>query len=310
MPSLHSCIIRILVKFEPAGNRRAPSRRSPIWLASVVIALWSASSCKVIDPPSGALACASTVECDAPRVCERGYCVVPPGFLPDADPSVPDADPNVPDATPPPDADPNAPDADLSCNVIALVDDFADGVASPLWAEEPNAGITLAEASGVLTLGIPALLTPPKYAGYVSATSYDMREHSFFIEIPTMLSTSSIGAAMLRVGVAGTDELLIQQKSGTITATLVIGGATTDVGATTYNATQHRWWRVVEAGGTIRVQTSANGTTWSDLGTVATPSYFSSSKISIGVRGFTVGAIPGDTVFDNANGGGVVPACP
>jgi hypothetical protein len=275
------------------------------------MALWSLSACKVIDPPSGALACTATAECDAPRVCELGYCVVPAAFLPDADPSVadatdpPDADPNAPDA------DPNAPDADLSCNAIALVDAFADDVATPLWAEEPSGGISLTEAVEVLTMGIPSLFQPSQKAGYISVDSFDMRGSSFFIEIPTMMDTASAGAATLTIRASLVDELQIQQKSGNLSVNLINGGVGSTIGVgALYNATAHRWWRVVEAGGTVRAETSANGTTWSELGTVATPAFFSSAKVAIGVRGFGNGSIPGDTVFDNANGGGVVPACP
>jgi hypothetical protein len=297
-------MIAIVVMFEPSRNRRLSSPRNPIGIACVVVALWSLSACTVIDPPSGALACTASAECDVPRVCELGYCVVPQALLPDADPTLPDADPNLPDA------DPIDPDADLSCNAIALVDAFANTAATPLWAEQPSGGISLTEAGGVLTMGIPGLLLPPQYAGYISTASYDMRGHSFFIEIPTMMNTSSIGEASLSIESSAIDKLTFRQKLGSLSVDLIVGGATTPVVAATYNATAHRWWRVVEAGGTISVQASANGTTWTPLGTVATPAFFSSVKVAIGVRGFNAGAIPGDTVFDNANGGGVVPACP
>jgi len=112
--------------FEPSRNRRSSLARSPTGVACIVIAFWTLSACKVTDPRSGALACTSTSDCDAPRVCEFDYCVVPPAFLPDADPSVPDADPaapdadpSAPDAAPPADADPSAPDA--STDTITLV---------------------------------------------------------------------------------------------------------------------------------------------------------------------------------------------
>jgi hypothetical protein len=191
-----------------------------------------------------------------------------------------------------------------------LVDDFADGVASPLWIEQPSAGISLVEAGGVLTQGIPSLLQPPEQASYISAASFDMRGHSFFVEIPTMMDTTSAGAARLAIRATSLDELVIQQKAGTFTAELNINSMLTSVAGAPYSATQHRWWRVAEAGGTIRVYTSADGMNWTEQGSVATPAFFASAKILLGVQGFGSGAIPGDTVFDNANGGGVVPACP
>ncbi len=254
------------------------------------LAILGLGSCNAFEARSGDLACNLPTDCDAPRVCESGYCVFPAALLPDATVQ---------------------PDADLSCNAINLVDDFSDDAASPLWTAEPSAGITLVEASGVLTLGIPSLFQPPQKAGYISTASYDMRGHSFFIEIPTMMSTASAGAATLSIRATLIDELQIQQKMGTLSVNLSINDViTTVVAGVPYNATQHRWWRVLEAAGTVRVHTSANGTSWTELGSVATPAFFASVKVALGVRGFGTGSIPGDTVFDNANGGGVVPACP
>jgi hypothetical protein len=300
-----------IVMFDAFKNHRSPSSTILGGVTSLVIALWTLSACKVIDPPSGALACTTTAECEAPRVCELGYCVVPPAFLPDADPAAPDADPNMPDATPPPDADPNAPDADLTCNAITLVDDFADGDASPLWTVESSAGITVVEAAGVLTMGIPSLFMPPQTAAYISTASYDMRGHSFFIEIPTMMSTASLGEATLSIRASAIDNLEVRQKLGDMSVSLSVGGViSTPVAGLPYSATEHRWWRVVEAGGTTRVQTSATGTSWTELASVATPDFFASVNVALEVQGFGAGSIPGDTVFDNANGGGAVPACP
>jgi hypothetical protein len=151
-------MIGMIVKFEPSSNSLLSSPRSLAGFACLVVGLWSLSACKVTDPRSGALACASTAECDAPRICEAGYCVVPPAFLPDADPGVPaDANPDAPDANPDaPDANPNSPDANIG-STVTFVDDFSSGLwRTSEWLAEKlgsNSRIEVSDDEGRLFFG-------------------------------------------------------------------------------------------------------------------------------------------------------------
>jgi len=76
-----------------------------------------------------------------------------------------------------------------------------------------------------------------------------------------------------------------------------------------YNATAHRWWRVIDSSGTFRVQTSPEAAQWTDLGTAATPAFFSALGVRVRLRALANGDVGGPVVFDNANGGGVVSPC-
>ena len=62
----------------PSEFSRNPRSPGPIvaGLIGLVLALWSIAGCKIADPRSGALICTSTDECEAPRTCELGYCVL------------------------------------------------------------------------------------------------------------------------------------------------------------------------------------------------------------------------------------------
>jgi hypothetical protein len=73
----------------------------------VVFGMVCAVGCNAVDTRSGAFDCETLADCQAPRTCVAGHCVLSAADLPDADPSAPDADPNAPDA------DTNLPDAAL-----------------------------------------------------------------------------------------------------------------------------------------------------------------------------------------------------
>jgi hypothetical protein len=288
---------------------------------ALALGLLSLAACNVFDPRSDALACTlpidcdvPRVDCDVPRVCESGFCVIPAELLPDADPAVPDADPAAPDAdtttmidsgTPLPDADP------ATCNSVALLDDFADGSAAPLWTAVPATGITVSEAGGVLTLAAPTNPAVTVIAGYTSVDrAIVLTDSSFFIEIPTMVNTASNAVAVIRIGATSANKIEIQQKGGSLTVNLTINSSPMNLASLSYSATEHRWWRVSDSAGTFRVQTSANGTQWVDRASAPTPAFFGAVGFDLQMRAFNTGPDAGSVVFDNANGGGVVPACP
>lgn len=255
-------------------------------LVSLVAAL-GLTSCNVFDPRSDALSCTASSECDAPRSCVSGYCVLAAADLPDADTSLPDADPNAPDAGP--------------CNLIALTDDFADGAATPLWVKSESAGVTVTEAGGVLTLTNDVLPTQPVTVGYSSVSrAYDMSNGAFAIEVPTMVDVVSKADANLVIGAGGLSKIEFRQKTGSLSITLFDGG-TTVLATLAYNAVSHRWWRLVGSGGTVTTQTSPDGVTWTTQGTTPTPSFFNSVGVDLQMRAFNTGTVPGSLVFDNAN---------
>jgi hypothetical protein len=53
--------------------------------------------CNAVDSRSGVLNCETQADCEAPRTCVMGLCVLGTADLPDADPNAPDADPNAPE---------------------------------------------------------------------------------------------------------------------------------------------------------------------------------------------------------------------
>jgi hypothetical protein len=273
------------------------------------LGLLSLSSCNVFDPRSDALACSLPTDCDAPRVCESGYCVIPAVLLPDADPLAPDS--SVIDASLAADGS-TLPDADpATCNPSNLLDDFADGLPGPLWIEVPIAGVAISEAGGVLTFSAPTNPAVTGTAGYRSSQdNHVLTDRSFFVEIPTMVDTAGNAEAKLVITSGVADNLQLRQKRGTLSVTLTVGGTPSTLASIPYNPVNHRWWRVSDSAGNFRVQTSPDGMQWTDQVTGATPGFFGGVAVELQLRAFNQGIAPGELVFDNANGGGVVPACP
>ena len=274
------------------------------------------ASCDVFDPRSDELTCTITAECDAPRTCASGYCIIPAALLPDADTGrgdAPDADSSAPDAnTSIADADPMAPDAgpgecDPLTPTIAMSDDFADGVATPLWDVLLGQNLALAEAGGVLALS--SVSPPPgtRRTGYRSLLSnYVLTDKSFYVELPSMHNETSDAAALVRLGVDPSNKLEFQQSGGTLSVVLTVATTPATLASLSYDASAHRWWRVVDSGGTFEVQTSADAELWVTQGTASTPSFFGAVEVSLLLEAEGGGSAIGALEFDNVNTGIVV----
>ncbi len=66
-----------------------------------------------------------------------------------------------------------------------------------------------------------------------------------------------------------------------------------------YDAVAHRWWRIAEAGGMLRFQTSSDGRVFDDHATIATPSYAGAVRVIIGAGTYQAEPDPGSAEFDN-----------
>ncbi len=279
-------------------HRSLPS--TALLVTSLAFAAGLFASCNVFEARSDDLTCSGPADCSADRICESGYCVLRPELLPDARPTI-DGDMAI-DASidantlPTPDAGP--------CNSIPIFDNFEDGVAAPNWVADPANGLVIAEANGVLTFTADAVPAITVIGGYNSVfTTYQLAGSEFFLEFPMMPNLASNAEVKLLMGATSANKLEFSQKSGTVNIKLTVNSSPTTLASFGYSATQHRWWRIVDSGGNFKVQTSADGTSWDDQATAATPAFFSSVNVSLSMRIFNTGGIPGSAVIDNVNGG-------
>ena len=111
--------------------------------------------------------------------------------------------------------------------------------------------------------------------------------------------------AYVRFGieVSQDNSLDVIAADGVLYAQKNIGGTKTSV-TLPYNATEHRWWRLREAGGTFHWEVSKDAIGWMQIGSpVTTPLDVSSVHLVVGGGTSQAGSSPGSALLDNVNRG-------
>ena len=140
-----------------------------------------------------------------------------------------------------------------------LSDTFAVNDLAALWYNtDPPVTVSGGAAS------IPSTVN---YYQLGSSTAYNLTGSYFQAKISP--STTSGAETDLHL-LAGVQIIEMYQLNGTLGATLTQGEAVlTTVGTTTYNATNHAYWKISESGGTLTWAASPDGVTWTTLWTHA-----------------------------------------
>lgn len=100
-------------------------------------------------------------------------------------------------------------------------------------------------------------------SGIVSTVNYNLTASSAAAQMLPFIATS--GETGLEVSDAAGNNARIYLGGTVLTAQLVQGGMTTAGTPVTYSATNHSWWRIREALGTLYFETAPDGLTWTLL---------------------------------------------
>lgn len=119
------------------------------------------------------------------------------------------------------------------------------------WDEFTAGSATMTYATTGAQVNFPASSTASTDGDIVSDVTYDVTASSVFVEVLTVPSSSTSANAGFEVrNAAGTSAVFIFYEAGTMYFSKIVGGVQTNVFSTTYNATNHRYWRIRESGGT------------------------------------------------------------
>lgn len=88
---------------------------------------------------------------------------------------------------------------------------------------------------------------------------------------------------------------------GKLRAYKKVNGVSNWLAQTDYNATNHKWFRIRESGGTTYFDTSANGTSWTNFASVANPFSVTGMVIGSEVGTWATESSTTSAVFDNFN---------
>jgi hypothetical protein len=148
-----------------------------------------------------------------------------------------------------------------------LTDTFASSIDSK-WTKSTNVTATGGRAR------IPTTTT---LEDFYTATAYEIQGSSAAFQVPTVpVAGGGTGvsiAAYLSGGptVSTTNlEIVYSPNTGNLQFRNNVGGSDASPTNITYNATSHAWWRFHESGGSITMDTSPDGTTWTTQRTIST----------------------------------------
>jgi len=227
------------------------------------------------------------------------------------DVATPDAvapDAETPDAAAPDTAvadaggdDATTPDAGTlpSCGTIRVLrDDFSDPEQSWQWWDWAESNVLVREESGAFAIDLPNQSNSS--GGYTSAMRAPLRDSAVSVEVIEVPEPTSDGLAIMEYGLGGDDDLALVALQGYLSANWSVGGEWMNY-EVPYDETSQRWWRIREDGGRVYFETAPDGSSWSTLTDIPTPTWVDHGRLSIWGDVWGSGVAPGSVIFDNVN---------
>jgi len=189
-------------------------------------------------------------------------------------------------------------DACPSNGIGKVTDDYGDDSLSPLWS---TWGTNIVESNGTANIGFAP-------NGYSDSGAYlveprDLRGCSVVLEVVEYPMLGGSIDVTLDVHQSGSDVMRISLDTGNL---LVFGASAggVEIAPTKtlqFAPAQHRWWAIRESSGTVRMETSPNGVSWTERYSFATPAYASAVKAEFYAAANATGSSPGWFRVDNFN---------
>jgi len=175
----------------------------------------------------------------------------------------------------------------------SLVDDFTtqDNTRWTGWSSD------VAIVAGQLRVNATAA-----YPRLSSATTHSLVGSAVYVEVPHVPNQGNGSTqAFMSLNLDANNNLQLLWEAGTLTARVRLAGAFNDNTPITYNANNHRWWRISEASGTVAWAVSPDGRTWTTLRTLAAP--FAVTSLTVALYAAFAGSetAPGHALYDNLN---------
>jgi hypothetical protein len=157
--------------------------------------------------------------------------------------------------------------------------------------------VQVTETGGQLVITPRSSYSPSSYAGYVSASEWDLTGRTASVEAQIPASNA---VSIFSVGLDKDNWYSFRSKGKTLYLESRIGGSTSK-SSVKYNSVDHRYWRFRHESGTDRIyfETSSNGMAWTARWNVLRTIPISALRIEL--VGGTGGSVPspGQARFDN-----------
>jgi len=184
-----------------------------------------------------------------------------------------------------------------ACVHPALADNFDDGVTSTAWTIGANAGVTVTESGGHMSVALAASVATTAYGSYTSTTMYDVRDHCVGVAVvttPDPLPTTEMSLQI--VGGSGVTGVNIH---GGVLESFTNFGTYVVLSSVTFDPVNHRILSVREAAGTTYWETSDGSGAFGLQFSEPTPLDMSSVALKLTAGTYASDPAPGSAVFDD-----------
>lgn len=149
--------------------------------------------------------------------------------------------------------------------------------------------------------------TTAAYYNLISLKSFSLIGSSAQVEIADIGNTAitSYEAYPLQINASASNKVEFAIAGGNLLARKIVSGTPTTLATVTFNATNHRWLRIRESGGTTFWDASADGSSWNNIHSVANPITLTTVYLEITVGTWQAEGSTTTLKLDNVAGGGV-----
>jgi hypothetical protein len=133
-----------------------------------------------------------------------------------------------------------------------------------------------------------------------SVNQYDLTSSYVFVKLVVDNPALLYNDPSFLVFIDGDNYLVFLIESNVLYAQYYSGGTQHPVSNVAYNATNHKWLRMRESGGTTYWDTSPDGLTWTNFTSAGNPIVLTSVYISLGSGTYSVSGVT-TARFDNLN---------
>lgn len=188
-----------------------------------------------------------------------------------------------------------------------LQDPFnAGSLNAGLWTQFTGGSATMTYAASGAQVNYPSSSTSSTDGDISSNTTYDLTGSFAYLQVLTVPSAATSADAEMRLKFdASNNWFRWVYEGGTLFAQYRKAAANTTVTSFAYNSSTHKWWRIIEAGGTASWDTSTDGVSWTNRGTFVHGMTITSTTVLIAGTCFQNESTPGTYKWNNLN---IIPA--
>jgi hypothetical protein len=140
----------------------------------------------------------------------------------------------------------------------------AAAINAVVWNNVTGGAAALDSVNDLVSLAQPTVSGTTNTFG--STSVYDATSSAVYAEVGAVPNGSGNTKTIFKLMVDASNAVSMRLEAGVFRLTVLTAGVTVNTALTTYDPNAHGWWRLREASGTFFAEASADGFTWTTLG--------------------------------------------